>query len=404
MSAFGTRPSALQLSRASTAPSVPADYPPFLFSPPILPAPSRSSSSSSGLSSRSLRRNVLIRDLGIGNLIVPKGRRAKFDLTLHIHDLNNIPLVSGYAYIKWYIEGSTRADCRSRTTREPIKDHKVVWRYTHDVQGLRLNIGRGNVLQEQHIVLEVHQEYSGGRERIQLGTVRLNLAEYARRACETRRYLMQDSKINSTLKVGIEMHQVGGESSYEVPALKGAQVFAGIAGIIGDQRDSDESRNIPIINSKNRETGATQDMYRRTLAASWQLIPGELNADECIEDIFAGGDGWSGSARDKKPKSVRLFDSGRSAGSDSDSTSQLSVPGSTPTTMSIPESKTPLGPSLLTVEPIRDGKKKGYAVSVMTARSKLSSNSSMSRQKELDELDARDDLVSWRMPGPGIIR
>jgi len=33
-------------------------------------------------------------------------------------------------------------------------------------------------------------------------------------------------------------------------------------------------------------------MYRQTLAASWAAQPGELRADECIENIFAGGDGW----------------------------------------------------------------------------------------------------------------
>jgi hypothetical protein len=154
---------------------------------------------------------------------------------------------------------------------------------------------------------------------------------------------------------------------------------------------------VPVINSKNRETGATQDMYRRTLAASWQLIPGELNADECIEDIFAGGDGWNDHASEKKPKSVRLFDSGRSGGSDSDSLSQISAGGSTPTTLSASGGKP--APSLLTVEPVREGKKKGYAVSVMTGRSKLTVNTiGRSRQKELDELEARDDLVSWRMP------
>lgn len=32
-------------------------------------------------------------------------------------------------------------------------------------------------------------------------------------------------------------------------------------------------------------------MYRRALAASWAAQPGELQADECIEDIFGGGDG-----------------------------------------------------------------------------------------------------------------
>ena len=40
-----------------------------------------------------------------------------------------------------------------------------------------------------------------------------------------------------------------------------------------------------------------QDMYRRTLAAYWASQPGELKADECIEDIFAGGDGWGKGGR-----------------------------------------------------------------------------------------------------------
>jgi hypothetical protein len=33
-------------------------------------------------------------------------------------------------------------------------------------------------------------------------------------------------------------------------------------------------------------------MYRRTLVASWASPPGELPADEAIEDIFAGGSGF----------------------------------------------------------------------------------------------------------------
>ena len=72
------------------------------------------------------------------------------------------------------------------------------------------------------------QEYSaGGRgERITLGLVRLNLAEYvedegsgpksdgAESEGIVRRYLMQESKINSTLKVGIQMKQVEGDKSF----------------------------------------------------------------------------------------------------------------------------------------------------------------------------------------------
>lgn len=68
---------------------------------------------------------------------------------------------------------------------------------------------KNNNLQEAFINFEVLQEYSSGArgERISLGTIRLNLAEYVE-ASEaegdegvTRRYLMRESKINSTLKV-----------------------------------------------------------------------------------------------------------------------------------------------------------------------------------------------------------
>lgn len=64
------------------------------------------------------------------------------------------------------------------------------------------------MLQESEIHFEVLQEYSPGTraERIVLGNVKLNLAEFVGGSDDgedavTRRYLMQESKINSTLKV-----------------------------------------------------------------------------------------------------------------------------------------------------------------------------------------------------------
>lgn len=44
--------------------------------------------------------------------------------------------------------------------------------------------------------------------------------------------------------------------------------------------------------SKPRDAAEVHDLYRRTLAASWSRQPNELPADECIEDIFSGGNGW----------------------------------------------------------------------------------------------------------------
>ncbi|KAI7785804.1 oestrogen-responsive protein [Diaporthe eres] len=139
-----------------------------------------------------------------------------------------------------------------------------------------------------------------------------------------RRYLMQDSKINSTLKIGILMLQVDGERNFSAPPLKTAAVFGGIAGMVAeaaggaggaaaaadsgvaefghlhlqDDTQDPSSSNLSAQfslgknNGKSRDVYELQDMYRRALAASWACQPGELPADECIEDIFEGGDGF----------------------------------------------------------------------------------------------------------------
>ena len=89
-----------------------------------------------------------------------------------------------------------------------IKEHKVIWDYEKTIS-FRMTADRHGMLQDFEIHFEVLQEYSSGArgERIALGNVRLNLAEYVEGSDDvddgiTRRYLMQESKINSTLKVG----------------------------------------------------------------------------------------------------------------------------------------------------------------------------------------------------------
>jgi hypothetical protein len=115
---------------------------------------------------------------------------------------------------------------------------------------VRLTIDKSNNLQECLINFEVVQDYSGVRsEKITLGYVSLNLAEYVEESemgpdgeeGVTRRYLMQESKINSTLKIGIMMKQIDGERNFSAPPLKTAPVFGGIAGIMaGEQAEQDD--------------------------------------------------------------------------------------------------------------------------------------------------------------------
>lgn len=116
---------------------------------------------------------------------------------------------------------------------------------------MRLTIDKSNNLQECLVSFEVVQDYSSGvrGEKITLGHVSLNLSEYVEESelgpdgeeGVTRRYLMQESKINSTLKVGIMMKQIDGERNFTAPPLKTAPVFGGIAGIMsGEQAEQDD--------------------------------------------------------------------------------------------------------------------------------------------------------------------
>jgi hypothetical protein len=167
-----------------------------------------------------------------------------------------VPLVNGASFIKWHLSHSTAADHRGRTESRPIRDHKVLYNYDMTLP-VRLTVDKNGMLQESFLELEVVQEYAGaGRgERITLGNVKLNLAEYVEQSDlapadgddpgVTRRYLMQESKINSTLKLGIYMRQTEGDKNFIAPALKTAQVFSGIAGIMaGEQAELEDNGGV----------------------------------------------------------------------------------------------------------------------------------------------------------------
>lgn len=226
-------------------------------------------------------------------------------MTLRIIDLTNIPLISGTATVRWHLSSSNAAEHRGRTDKAYILEHKATWDYLKEIP-VRLTIDKTQMLQECDIHFEILQEYhEGGRGgRVHLGNVKLNLAEYAHLPEAmterdpqdesddggiTRRYLLQDSKVNSTLKIGIKMKQTEGDANFIAPPLKSAMVIGGIAGVLSTE--AGEGDDIPSITSKTRELSEAQDIYRRTLAATWACQAGELAPDKLIEDLFSGGDG-----------------------------------------------------------------------------------------------------------------
>lgn len=66
-------------------------------------------------------------------------------------------------------------------------------------------------------------------------------------------------------------------------------VFGGIAGVVStEQGETDGLGQVPSINTKSNEVAGMQDIYRRTLAASWSSRVGDPPADKLIEGLFSG--------------------------------------------------------------------------------------------------------------------
>lgn len=149
--------------------------------------------------------------------------------------------------------------------------------FSKHVPGIRIAMDKNNNLTECPMEFEILQEFPVA-EKITLGTIKLNLSEYveeseafvkdvtspprkrssnagisptsAPRAHGSkdgdvedgiiRRYLMQDSKVNSTLRIGILMVQVDGDRNFVAPSLKTAPVFGGIAGFMAPDQSEDD--------------------------------------------------------------------------------------------------------------------------------------------------------------------
>jgi hypothetical protein len=168
---------------------------------------------------------------------------------------------------------------RGRTPKCPIASHRVDYDFSKLVPHIRISVDKNLNLVECPIEFEIIQEFAG-TDKITLGVIKLNLSEYVeesealikdasspgrKRASSTgasaaalpkpqgggggeydlpegivRRYLMQESKVNSTLKVSILMVQVDGDRNFVAPPLKTATAFGGIAGIVATEQQQVE--------------------------------------------------------------------------------------------------------------------------------------------------------------------
>lgn len=206
--------------------------------------------------------------------------RPKFHVDLRVKELTNIPQNTGQVYAKWYLKDSAKPDARGRTSSEPIKDHRASWDYSSRTS-TRIGIDRDHILRHSWIVFDVQWEHQGNG-KLSLGKVELNLAEYVNRQSDMNRYLLKESKINSILHVVISLRQTKGPTNYQIPEFSSPQIFGDITGVM----DEHKVRHRRGIDPKSLVN------YRQSFAIAWDPKPGDLTPDACIEDIFAGGDGF----------------------------------------------------------------------------------------------------------------
>ena len=161
------------------------------------------------------------------------------------------------------------------------------------------------------------------------------------------------------------------------------------------------------MSNKSRDHGELQDMYRRALAASWASTGSELAADECVEDIFNGGDGWKDS-RLSKPLSPHydgednVGDGHRKLHHHHHHHHHRTHSGSSTKSQSTITEKRGLRS---THRP--SNSRENLARGKLTPGDDTSSGSSPGRRRtgkrrehEVDEFEIREELTAWRLP-PG---
>jgi len=153
------------------------------------------------------------------------------------------------------------------------------------------------------------------------------------------------------------------------------------------------------VNPRDREGGDDlRDLYRSTLAAELTCQPGVPSADQVVEDIFNGGDGWCGVQPYDTPSTTsnnsRRQLASLTGGVHADDSSTWSDEG---TLQTIRPNKRSWPEFQLT----KSGRGRRNAIIPIGSRGSFA-HSSISDDKdysrtvpEVDEMEARDDLRCW---------
>ncbi|KTW32811.1 uncharacterized protein T551_00296 [Pneumocystis jirovecii RU7] len=237
--------------------------------------------------------------------------RPKFHVKMIIHHLNNVPLVSGQVFIKWHLKDSVHMRARGKSPKVPIKNHKVIWNYEFSCF-LSMKIDKHQHLSESWIIFEVNQEsseLSGASHQLVLGKVDINLAEYAGLSKETECYLLQNSKVNSLLRISISMEQIGGSTNYIINPPQKKQMFYGIADLMSKHNNMNQEKSMRHLDDLSLKKLRNPEffMYEDNMVANMPYLFDTFHSFEIIENIFNEKDKWLGNPK-KNPITKEILD------------------------------------------------------------------------------------------------
>lgn len=122
------------------------------------------------------------------------------------------------------------SSAKGRTSWSPLlSDHSVSFNQRIDVVLDMFVDKETRDLQHSELKLEVLLDLpsieSKDRGREVLGVVYIDLAQYASAGADTRRHLLQKSKINAIMRVSIELTQMGGESNFVAYVMNTSNMY-----------------------------------------------------------------------------------------------------------------------------------------------------------------------------------
>ncbi|KAJ1674811.1 hypothetical protein EV182_002519 [Spiromyces aspiralis] len=198
------------------------------------------------------------------HLFIPKNRLAIFDVSLGIIDLTNMPLTVGRFYTKYRLQHDS-----STTPKREIRQHSVYWNYWQQHR-VEIVVGKDGMLSPCVLTVKIRMESRTGNAT--MGVLRLNISQFASLTdVFTRRYLLEESKVNSTIKIAVKMALREDCDPFRTPPINRKQFLSEVDEIVPE---------IPYAPTQEVSSTAGNSRSSRTTSIQQSGFPTTLSNGE----------------------------------------------------------------------------------------------------------------------------